>query len=70
MCALKKIVQVLELSAPSGNNKNKDWRDFRVVMRTAPGGRVFEGTMRLNNQSVHKFMSSEIIKESLSTATA
>lgn len=49
---LEKIVQVLELSsADDGNNKEKAWRDFLVVVRTAPGKRLFEATMRLNGKS-------------------
>lgn len=49
--SLKKIVEVLELSRVYENNNEKAWRDFLVVVRTTPGGRVFEATMRLDNNS-------------------
>lgn len=49
---LEKIVQVLELSRVYDSNKEKAYRDFLVVVRTDPGGRVFEATMRLNHESI------------------
>lgn len=47
---LEKIVKIQEVY--DDNNKEKAWRDFQIVVRTAPGGREFETTMRLNDKSI------------------
>lgn len=49
---LEKIIQVVELSRVEDNNKINAFRDFLVVVRTSPGGRVYEATMRLSNKSI------------------
>lgn len=49
---LEKIVQVVELSQVYDNKKERAWRDFLVVVRTTPGGNVFEATMRRSNKSI------------------
>lgn len=47
---LKEVLEVTELLSGTPGEGEVGWREFMVVIRTMPGGGVFEATLRRNSQ--------------------
>lgn len=47
---LAEVIEVTEMVVTASHENEEDWRDIMVVVRTSPGGGVFEATLRHDNQ--------------------